>query len=92
MNGKKFWRVRFYSDASDPRPTKWPPPGPYWVSGCGEDYSVLIAYLPKKSDLRKFWPEAEVDEWYGQLPIEFTGRFPKPDWWKPTPSEEKRDE
>ena len=37
--------------------------------------------LPKKADLKKLWPEAEVDEWYGQMPIEFTGRFPKPDWW-----------
>lgn len=80
----KYWRVRFYSDSDDPRPVKFPPPGPYWVSGYdSDDRSVLIAFLPKKTDLKKYWPEAVVDEWYGQMPIEFSSRFGKPDWWKP---------
>lgn len=91
MNRKGlYWRVRFLSANSDPRPVTFPPPGPYWISGYQYDFlsddsmkTVLIAYLPKKSDLKKYWPEAEVDGWYGQMPIKFTDRFPKPDWWQP---------
>jgi hypothetical protein len=79
---EKYWRVRFYANADDYRPVKFPPPGPYWCSGYTDDSSVMIAYLPKKSDLHEYWPEALVDEWYGQEPIEFTDRFSKPDWWR----------
>lgn len=87
----KYWRVRFYSDSNDYRPIKFPPTGPFWCSGSLTRYSrkkskeeqvwVLVAFLKKKSDLNLYWPEAEVDEWYGKMPIEFTSRFPQPDWW-----------
>lgn len=84
MAENKYWRVRFYSTEEDPRPIKFPPPGPFWVSGYTGDYkAILIAWLPKKSDLKEFWPEAEVDEWDDPTPITFSGRFPKPEWWKP---------
>jgi hypothetical protein len=79
---KEYWRVRFFTDCDDPRPVVYPPSGPYWISGQGDDYTILIAWLPKKSDLKKFWPEARVDEWYGKGPIEFTDRFPRPEYWK----------
>lgn len=83
----KYWRVRFFSTAEDPRPIAFPPPGPYWISGytSEENTAILIAFLPKKSDLTKYWPEAEVDEWYGKMPIIFTDRFPRPDYWKDHP-------
>jgi len=81
----QFWRVRFYEkNVEDFRPLKFPPPGPYWCSGYGDNKAILIAWLPNKEDLTKYWPDAEVDEWSdGRSPIMFTDRFPKPDWWKP---------
>ena len=82
----KYWRVRFYSDADDFRPLKFPPPGPWWCSGYdSKGRAILIAYLPNKRDLKRLWPEAEVDEWYGKMPIKFSERFPAPDYWKSRP-------
>ena len=80
----KWHRVRFYMAVDDPRPVAWPPPGPWWISGyrLSDDAAVCIAWIRKKSELKKFWPEAEVDEWYEPGPIEFSERFPKPDWYK----------
>ena len=72
---------RFRADPDDWRPVTWPPPGPYWCSGYGETYSVIIAYVRPGMDVRDWWPEAEdvdvteVDE------LKFSSRFPKPDWW-----------
>ena len=77
-------RYRFQANLEDPRPIIWPPAGPYWVSGTGDDHSTVIAYLPfgnKEDDLRKYWPEAAhitVDE---RDEITFTDRFPQPSWW-----------
>lgn len=77
-------------EPNDPRPITFPPPGPYWISGyVGEELeeAILIAYLPNKSDLKKYWPEAKAVEWSSQqTPIEFTSRFPQPTWWNETES------
>lgn len=79
---EKYWRVRFYSDSDDFRPVKFPPTGPYWCSGYdSNNRAILIAYLRKKSDLKKYWPEAEIDEWYGKITLDFSERFPPPKWW-----------
>lgn len=80
-------RYRFHADASDFRPVKFPPPGPYWCTGYGEDlegpYSVIVAYFPNHSkNMREFWPEARsIDVEYVDK-ITYTDRFPKPKWWK----------
>ena len=53
---------------------------PWWCSGEGTDYVIIICYLPKQEDLFKYWDDAydidskEVDE------ITYTSRFKKPDW------------
>ncbi len=81
---KTSWiRHRFHcSSVNDPRPVIWPPKGPYWVSGEGDDYAILIAYLPAGVEVTTFWPEAtdvDSEECDG---ITYTSRFAKPSWWK----------
>jgi hypothetical protein len=85
----KWTRYRFHANYDDFRPVKFPPPGPYWCSGTsayGDDdpsrYSIVIAYLPQKSKLTEFWPEAsEIDSEITES-ILYTDRFQKPEWWK----------
>lgn len=77
-------RVRFKSRAEDYRPIYTPPDlpeGPWWCTGYGDDYSILVAYVKSTATIYKQWPEAYdldgevVDE------IKFSDRFQKPDWW-----------
>ena len=76
-------RYRFHAYEADYRPVKFPPPGPYWCSGYGDGYAILIAWLPESANLLEWWPEAaEVDE-TAEGPPEYTSRFPKPDWYEP---------
>jgi hypothetical protein len=80
---KTSWiRHRFRANYPDYRPVKFPPPGPYWCSGTGDDYSIVIAYLPETVDVREFWPEASQVESEPSERIVFTDRFPRPNWWK----------
>ena len=71
-------RVRFHAD--DYRPVKWPVKHPYWCTGYGDDYAIVVAYADNEEEILENWPEAqnldseEVDEYL------FTSRFPKPDW------------
>lgn len=75
-------RIRFHSNEDDPRPIKWPIKYPYWISGYGPDYAILVAYADSQDYILENWPEAtdiditEVDS------IMFTERFSKPDWYK----------
>jgi hypothetical protein len=81
----KWTRFRFHANADDPRPITWPPPGPYWVTGYGDDYATVVAYLPgrRRPTSRALWPEAtHIDEQDAPNGPEFTGRFSKPDWWQ----------
>jgi hypothetical protein len=80
-------RFRFYVPDSDGRPLTWPPPGPFWVSGwayLGEsEWTVVVAYAPSLEVLKdpKHWPDAVEIADFGEQPITFTDRFPKPEWW-----------
>ncbi len=82
ISSDTWYRCRFHADLDDYRPVAWPPPGPFWCSGTGDDYSVIIAYVTSEEQVIEFWPEAnnisaeECDE------IVFTDRFPEPEWWK----------
>ena len=84
----KRYRFRTFNE-DDPRPVKFPPPGPYWISGYGDGYAVLIAYLPADCDegLQDYWPDEEAHEWWDgydcqdRPEIAFTDRFPRPEWW-----------
>lgn len=75
-------RVRFKADYDDPRPITWPVAHPYWVSGTGSDYSIVVSYADSEDYIRKHWPEAkdlDIEEVDGYT---FTSRFPCPDWFK----------
>ena len=79
----RWIRYRFHSSSiDDPRPILWPPKGPYWVSGEGDDHAVLIAYLPEGIDLAAHWPEATEITEQERDEIFFTDRFPCPHWWR----------
>lgn len=77
-------RYRFQTDADDPRPINWPPPGPFWITGyTGSDFerTIIVAYAPNQSALLENWPEAvEIDDQGEGDPV-FSSRFPKPEWW-----------
>lgn len=77
------WHRHLFDTASldDPRPVKWPPPGPYWVTGQGARHASMVAYLPPDVPLTDYWPEAENDMVQERDGVLFTSRFPRPDWW-----------
>jgi hypothetical protein len=81
-------RVRFKSNADDYRPIyNLPenPEGPWWCSGYdSDDNAILIAYVKSEDTLFKQWPEAVIDVQERVEKVEFSSRFPKPDWWKET--------
>ena len=75
-------RVRFKANLDDPRPINWPVKHPWWCTGTGEDYSIIVAYADDEKYIFKNWPEAtdlDSQEVEGYV---FTDRFPKPDWFK----------
>ena len=76
-------RVRFKANEDDYRPVNWPVKHPYWCSGEGDGYSIVISYADNEDYIMKNWPEAsdlDSEEVSGYI---FTDRFPKPDWFKP---------
>lgn len=77
-------RARFHANYDDYRPVKWPPPGPYWCTGFAgdESYSIVVAYVEKVSQIKKFWPEASNLDLQHDVEIVFTDRFEEPDWWE----------
>ena len=75
-------RARFHANIDDPRPVNWPIKHPYWISGEGDDYAIVVAYADDEAEILRNWPEAthidvmesEVTAYY------FTDRFAKPKW------------
>jgi len=74
-------RCRFEANLEDPRPVEFPPPGPYWITGYGDDYSTVVAYVREREQVREYWPEAEHISQQQQEEIVFTERFAEPEWW-----------
>lgn len=74
-------RARFHANEDDWRPVEFPPPGPAWCTGYGEGYSTVVAYVESEDQILKFWPEATEIDTQPCDKIEFSGRFPRPDWW-----------
>ena len=76
-------RARFHVNEDDPRPVHWPIKHPYWVTGYGDDYAIIVAYADDEGEIMRNWPDARdfsfVDECSGYA---FTGRFPRPEWLK----------
>jgi hypothetical protein len=73
-------RARFKANPDDFRPVNWPIKHPYWCTGYGDDYSIVVAYADDEAEVLRNWPEAydiNVEEVDGYA---FSGRFPKPEW------------
>lgn len=82
--GAYMYRYRFQCNNKDPRPMTWPLKHPYWISGYGEDYAVVVAYGEDEDYIYKNWPEAKNIEADFVTEYEFTSRFPMPKWWQLT--------
>lgn len=76
-------RARFRANYDDWRPVRFPPPGPCWCTGYAgdESASIVVAFLANPDQIKEFWPEAANIEWAERDKIDFTDRFPRPDWW-----------
>lgn len=53
---------------------------PWWCSGEGTDYAILICYLPIGVDLFEYWDDAYEIEKQEREEITYTDRFRKPDY------------
>lgn len=84
-------RCRFYVNMeevkNDYRPVVWPIKLPYWCSVESSEDFILVAYVDTIDDLMKQWPEAHDIESEEVDCVEFTSRFPKPEWYEETEEE-----
>jgi hypothetical protein len=81
-------RARFRVADRDFRPMNWPIKHPYWRSGEGEGYSVLIAYADDEKEIMLNWPDATHIDAEPCDTYTFTSRFPCPKWFTP-PTQER---
>jgi hypothetical protein len=79
-----MWRrYRFKTKALDDyRPLIFNPKYPWWCSGEGDDYAIIIAYLPPTEGLFRYWDDAYDIDFDLRDEITFTSRFPKPDYFE----------
>lgn len=75
-------RCRFKQPTDDPRPVNWPIKHPYWISGEGWDYHIVIAYADDEAEILLNWPEAIDLDSEPAVRYNFTSRFPKPEWFE----------
>lgn len=75
-------RVRFKTKEQDYRPINWPVKHPYWCSGSGDDFNVVISYADDEDYIMKNWPEAYDLDSEERDGYTFTDRFAKPDWFE----------
>lgn len=53
---------------------------PWWCSGEGVDYAIIICYLPAGTDLFEYWDDAYDIESEKTNEIIYSDRFKKPSW------------
>ena len=73
-------RARFRANPDDYRPVNWPIKHPYWCTGYGDGYSIVVAYADNKEEILSNWPEATEIDTEEVTEYIFTSRFKKPDW------------
>lgn len=81
MTAASWVWARFRADEDDPRPITVPAPGPWWCTGYGDGYSIVVVYLRPGQDVTTWWPEASHIDIQDVDGIAFSDRFPCPDWW-----------
>jgi len=83
MKEVKWRRYRFKTNSTDDyRPLIFNPKYPWWCSWEGETSATIIAWLPINENLHHYWNDAFNIEYTEHEAIEFTNRFPKPDYFK----------
>ena len=75
-------RFRFHCNVDDPRPVNWPVKHPYWITGEGEDYAVVVSYGDDEKYIIENWPDATEIEGDKSDEYFFSDRFPRPEWFK----------
>lgn len=75
-------RARFHANEDDFRPIVWPVRHPYWCTGYGDGYSIIVAYADNEAEILTNWPEATNIESTQEDNYFFSDRFPKPEWFK----------
>ena len=75
-------RSRFKQPTEDPRPVNWPIKHPYWVSGEGDGYHIIVAYADDEAEILANWPEATDIDSEEATEYTFTSRFYKPRWFQ----------
>lgn len=73
-------RARFRVNPRDPRPVNWPIKHPYWVTGEGNGYAIVVAYADDEVEILANWPEATSINSEECSEYTFTSRFQKPEW------------
>jgi len=73
-------RARFKANEDDYRSVNWPVKHPYWCTGYGDGYSIVVAYADNEEEILSNWPEAKEIESEEVEGYTFTDRFPKPEW------------
>lgn len=74
-------RARFHVNPDDYRPIKWPIPYPYWCSGYGDDYSIVVAFADSEEQILEFWPDATEITSEEVAGVTYSSRFPQPSWY-----------
>lgn len=54
----------------------------HWITGYGEDYAIVVAYVDSLEELDDLWPDATDVDADDADEYAFTDRFPKPEWFK----------
>lgn len=75
-----IWRRYIFKTKSidDYRPLVFDAHFPWWCSGNGEGYVVIVAFLPINEPLEKYWDDAFDINFTEHDEIQFTERFPQP--------------
>ena len=55
---------------------------PWWCTGQGDDYMIIVCYLPEEEYLETYWDDAYDIEYDKVNEIIYNSRFFKPDWIK----------
>lgn len=77
----KWKRYRFCTNSiPDYRPLIFNEKYPWWCSGTGSNYAVIVCYLPYDEDLFKYWNDAHDINVTEEDEIIFSDRFPEPDY------------
>ncbi len=82
---REWRRYRFYTrSVDDYRPLRFNPAYPWWCSAtAGDGQSVaIVAYLPVNEPLKRYWDDAYEVTCTDEETITFSGRFPKPEWYR----------